>query len=213
MKIKLPAGPETRMVQQEVRLEKEDDRPIITGLGAVFNKRAEILPGLFEVIKPGAFDGVLKTDDVRGLFNHDINNLLGRKSAGTLELRTTKAGLDYKIFPPDTQVGRDVQVSIKRGDITGSSFSFNVGRNGDTWEESADGTILRTITEFSSLGDVGPVTFEAYEDTTVAARSLDSFRAEPDEAFQQEALDGEAQEEIEIESDAREREMEMAGRG
>ncbi len=204
---------ECRTVELEVRLDKEDDRPTLKGYAAVYNKRAEIYPGLSEQIKPGAFDGVLKSDDTRALFNHDSNFPLGRKSAGTLELRSDKKGLAYKIFLPDTQIGRDLPINIERGDVTGSSFSFTVEK--DEWVENKDGTIERSIIKLRSLGDVGPVTFPAYQDTTVAARSLDAFRAElePDEAFQQEALDGEAQEEIEIESDAREREMEMVGRG
>lgn len=203
-------GIERRMVEMEVRLDNEDDKPTISGLGAVFNKRAEIFPGFFEEILPGAFDDVLKSDDVRALFNHDSNNILGRKSAGTLELRSDKKGLDYKIFPPDTQVGRDVQVSIDRGDVTGSSFSFTVAKNGDSWEERDDGTVLRTITKIKSLGDIGPVTFPAYNDTTVAVRSRDDFQAKLREV---EAGVLAAVSQIKIQHEHRERVMQMALRG
>jgi len=46
-----------------------------------------------ERIKPGAFDGALKDSDVRALKNHDPNLLLGRETAGTLELSANSRGL------------------------------------------------------------------------------------------------------------------------
>ncbi len=198
-----------RSFTTEVRV-SEGDNPVISGLAALFNKRTELWPEHFEEIKPGAFDGVLKTDDVRALFNHNSDNILGRISAGTLRLKADKRGLHYEYDQPDTQAGRDTTTSIKRGDVTGSSFSFNVAEDE---LKSINGGVLRTIIKFASLGDVGPVTFPAYETTTVSARSKDRFAEfENDENEQQEALDGEA-EEIQIEADARERELAMAERG
>ncbi len=116
--LELPDGVERRMVEMDVR-SSEDDQPILEGTAAVFDTVAEIMPGFFEQIKPGAFSKVLKTDDTRALFNHSSDFPLGRKSAGTLELRQDAKGLHYKIDLPDTQIGRDLPVSIKRGDITG----------------------------------------------------------------------------------------------
>ncbi|EON0894862.1 TPA: HK97 family phage prohead protease, partial [Escherichia coli] len=77
---------ETRCYSGEVRAEQYDNAPThILGYGSVFNSRSEPLWGFREIIKPGAFDDVLN-DDVRGLFNHDPNFILGRSSAGTLSL-------------------------------------------------------------------------------------------------------------------------------
>ncbi len=192
---------ERRFAPLEVRADTENEQPVISGQAAVYNTRTELMPGLFEEIKPGAFDGPLKNDDVRGLWNHNSDYPLGRESAGTLKMRNEKDGPHYKIFPPDTQMGRDAVISIKRGDVTGSSFSFVVAPGGDQWENNEDGTTLRTITEIKSVYDVGPVTFPAYEgaDVTVAARSRDAFIAEQ-EPPQEEAW----------ETEARERELELA---
>ena len=118
--------------------------------------------------------------DVRALKNHDSNLLLGRTKAGTLELEENKTGLRFKVKLPDTTAGRDVAAEVKRGDITGCSFSFTVEENGNEWLEK-DGIIKRTIRVFKRIFDVGPVVFPAYPDTTVAVRSMDQFKADPPE--------------------------------
>ncbi|WP_134736933.1 HK97 family phage prohead protease, partial [Escherichia coli] len=93
---------ETRCYSGEVRAEQYDNAPThILGYGSVFNSRSEPLWGFREIIKPGAFDDVLN-DDVRGLFNHDPNFILGRSSAGTLSLSVDERGLRYDIVAPDT---------------------------------------------------------------------------------------------------------------
>ena len=199
---------EKRAIATEVRTHTVDDKPTIEGYAAVFNSRAEILPGLFEEIKPGSFDGVLKDGDALGMFNHNRDNLLGRESAGTLELRTDRKGLYYTIDPPDTQAGRDTVTSIKRGDITGSSFSFNVAPEGEEFR-SIKGGVLRTITKFSALGDVGPVSYEAYEKTTVSARSKEMLQAE--ETRLKKAQQSVGVDAVKIEAEARERELRLRG--
>ncbi len=197
---------ERRSVAFEVRAGEEGEKPIIEGIAALFNTRGEVMPGYFEEIKPGAFDKALRESDVRALFNHIPSNLLGRQSAGTLELRVDAKGVHYKIYPPDTQIGRDVITSLKRGDVDGSSFSFNVAKDGEEFK-SIEGGVLRTITEFSEIGDVGPATYPVYEETISAARSRDAFIKEqepppedPPESQQEEAW----------ETEARERELELA---
>src|SRR5262249_8198546 len=75
----------------------------------------------------------------------------------------------------DTTVGRDTAESIRRGDMQGQSFSFTVAI--DQWDWSGD-VAVRTIIEVDELYDIGPVTFPAYEETSVALRA---FRAARDE--------------------------------
>ena len=168
---------EKRALACEVRAEMDDDgHPArIVGHGAVFNRQSEIIMGMFkEEIAPGAFDAVLG-DDVRALFNHDPNFVLGRTASGTLELSVDAEGLRYDINPPDTQSVRDLVLApLARGDITGSSFAFRVAPDGDEWREEDDGMIVRTITRFSRLLDVSPVTYPAYPDAGAAARSLEA---------------------------------------
>ena len=81
-------------------------------------------------------------------------------------------GLKYEFSVPDTSSGRDLLVSMDRGDITQSSFAFTV--EDDSWEER-DGIDIRTINKVKRLYDVSPVSIPAYPDAndlSVAQRSL-----------------------------------------
>jgi HK97 family phage prohead protease len=162
-----------------VRVETRDgERPLIRGLGVVFGQRSEDFGGFFEVIHPNALD---ETDmsDVRALFNHDPNKLLGRTTSGTMRLKRTDRGLEYEIDPPDTPTGNEVRAMIERGDLTGSSFSFTLpARGGWAIEELEDGTLIRSILKIERLYDVGPVTFPAYPQTEAFARGLEPARSE-----------------------------------
>ena len=161
----------------ELRVKRNgDELPKIEGYAAVFNKDSEDM-GFIERIAPGAFKNSLKTSDVRALFNHDSNIILGRSTAGTLELKEDKKGLFMSVTPPDTQLVRDMVLSpIERGDITQQSFGFTV--QSDDWDYRDNEPSIRTITEIKELFDVSPVTFPAYPDTAVALRSLDKIKSD-----------------------------------
>lgn len=155
--------------------ERAEKTPKIRGYAAVFYDPeipgTEYTPfeGFAERISATAFDRALREqDDVRALVNHDANLLLGRSASGTLALSTDRTGLRYVVDPPDTQVGRDVLTSIKRGDMTGSSFAFLVDQQ--VWREMPDGLIVREI-ESVRLFDVSPVTFPAYEASSTTVRT------------------------------------------
>lgn len=160
----------------EFREGDDDNGPSIEGQAAVFNTWSGDLGGFKERIAPGAFKDVLKRSDVRALFNHDSNLLLGRQSAKTLTLRESKDGLEYRVALGDTSIAKDVREHIKRGDIQGNSFSFRV--EADEWDKIDSDLPERTITRVGDLIDVGPVTFPAYEATSVSTRSLDAARKE-----------------------------------
>lgn len=167
-----------RAVAGEVRVERraEGEPPHIVGYGAVFYNEAdpgtefELWDGLVERIMPGAFDRAIAEDDVRSLFNHDTNYVLGRKVAGTLDLAVDEKGLLYDTTPPDTQAVRDLVLApIGRGDVSGSSIMFVVREQ--VWRE-VDELTIREIVDVD-LWEVGPVTFPAYEATSTNVRSAD----------------------------------------
>jgi HK97 family phage prohead protease len=168
---------ETRTFKaQELRADGESRR--VEGYAAVFGSESENLGWFTEEIAPGAFDDVMR-DDVRALYNHDENLILARTRSGTLELSLDGKGLRYAFEAPNTTAGNDLLESIRRGDITQSSFGFRVKE--DKWENKdveENGNKMtktkRTIVKLERLYDVSPVTFPAYPDTEVARRSMEA---------------------------------------
>ena len=161
----------------EVRMEGDEGAQHIVGHGAVFDQETELWPGYREVIRRGAFTKTLADGaDVRGLFNHDPNFLLGRTRSGTLRLEQSEHGLRYEIDPPETQTIRDLVIEpMRRGDLTGSSFAFRVVKERETHDSDQD-TWLREILE-AKLVDVSPVTFPAYEGSDAGLRAQVQLRS------------------------------------
>lgn len=156
-----------------VRAASDGESSTISGYAAVFNEET-VIAGVFrEKIAPGAFSAAVTSDDVRALFNHDPNYVLGRTTNGTLSLKEDKRGLFYDVeLNPDDPDAVRVKAKIQRGDVSGSSFGFIVEE--DSWDESEmkRGKLpLRTIRK-ASLFDVSPVTYPAYPQASVSARSM-----------------------------------------
>lgn len=161
---------ERRYISQEFRVSQDGETPKISGYAALFDSPSLDM-GWTEQIDSHAFDSVMASNpDVRALWNHNADHVLGRTTAGTLRLTVDSRGLAYEVDPPDTQLARDLMTSMRRKDVTGSSFGFIAKR--DQWTENADGSVTRTILEFDELSDVSPVTYPAYPATSSGVRSL-----------------------------------------
>lgn len=161
---------ERRYLVQEFRVSSEGNAPKISGYAALFESPSLDM-GWTEEVDPHAFDSVMASNpDVRALWNHNPDHILGRTTAGTLRLSIDSRGLAYEVDPPDTQLARDLMTSMRRKDVTGSSFGFVTKR--DQWTENSDGSVTRRILEFDSLLDVSPVTYPAYPATSSGVRSL-----------------------------------------
>lgn len=164
---------ERRTIAAQMRIDSNVSAPTIHGLAAVFNSLSSDLGGFREKIAPGAFKSCISgNSDVRALFNHNPDMILGRTSAKTLRLAESSKGLEFEIDLPGTSYAKDLQASMKRGDINQCSFGFKVDEGGDTWQKDAAGMWTRTIHVVSRLYDIGPVTFPAYAQTECALTSL-----------------------------------------
>lgn len=158
----------------------EDGKRTIRGHAAIFNTVAD--GGWFrEQVAPGAFKDSIGVDDVRALWNHDANHVLGRNKSGTLRLSEDEHGLAIEIDPPDTQTARDLVVLIERGDVSQMSFGFQTIK--DSWETNEGDKDIRTL-EKVKLWDVSPVTFPFYKDTDVAVRSHEQWKQKEAQAVQ-----------------------------
>jgi len=163
---------EIRTFGMELRAMDKEEKRTVRGYAATFENRSGDLGGFIETIDREAFSDT-DMEDVRALFNHDSNFVLGRTKSGTLRLMVDENGLAYEIDMPDTQLGRDMYESIKRGDISQSSFAFTI--EDDEYRKEGD-TVFRTIKKIKKLYDVAPVTFPAYESTSVQARKIDELK-------------------------------------
>lgn len=184
---------EVRSFPGEVRAKGEPEKMVIGGLAARYNTYTS-MGWYIEVIKPGFFDE-MNTDQTAALKNHDSNMVLARTANNTLSLKVTDEGLEYEANLPDTQIGRDTYEEVRSGLIYQSSFQFTVKEA--VWRELdrselkglIDETVLdrlsyggkvevRELVKGAKLYDVSPVTFPAYQDTTVAKRSYDKTKSE-----------------------------------
>lgn len=174
---------EIRGVSYRATVDEESRR--VEGYALLFNVDSCPMWGgeMIERIAPTALDGVLEKSDVLCLMNHDERRgVLARyrMGEGSLKLEIDEKGLRYSFDAPSTALGDELIESLRRGDISESSFAFTV--QDVNWDKKEDGTYIRTILKFERLYDVSPVYYPAYEDTSVALRSLNDKK----EAEQQE---------------------------
>ena len=147
-----------------------DNNPIIEGYFAVFNSNYELWDGASESIAPGAFDNTI-SGDIRALINHDSTLVLGRTTAGTLELKVDNRGLWGRIkINPNDQDAMNLHARVERGDVSQCSFGFFIVS--EETDFRADGSVHWTLTEVD-LFEVSCCTFPAYEETSISARAKD----------------------------------------
>lgn len=171
----------TLVPKLETRMDGDVEKRYISGYAIVFDKESHLIAGEFrEIIKREAvqhiFDG---DDDITVDYNHNPDYHLGKRSTGTATLTIDDTGVQYRVEVPNTTYGNDLAVLVERGDITGGSFVFSTARDGADWERIGEGEgsyALRTVNDIAKVWSLGPVTREAYPDTTIAMRSLADWK-------------------------------------
>jgi uncharacterized protein len=173
-------GAERRFLVAPMELREEGDAKYFVGTAVVFNSATD-LGWYSEEIVSGAFDEV-RDADVRGLYNHDADVVLGRNKSGTMKLTITPEDIRFEIRynPADPDHVR-VMEKVKRGDVSQCSFAFTIK---DAEWETKNSKDHRKVTKIGEWYDVSLVTYPAYADTAVAARSLESVKKESTEAIE-----------------------------
>ena len=167
---------ENRAFNFEIRAEHNDDHgDYIEGKPIVYESKTDIGGCFCEVIHKGALD---KADlrDVRFLVNHDLNKIPLARSRrnnknSTMQLEVVDDGMKIRVNL-DTENNADARAlysAVKRGDITGMSFMFDV--SDEEWEGLDTEYPTRHINGISDVLEVSAVTFPAYEDTEINARN------------------------------------------
>ena len=168
----------TTLTPDEAR-QVEDGKTIFAGLASSVGSEYTLYEDdnyiFAEMIAPGAFRGAADWD-VRVLLNHDPNFILGRTAAGTAKIEERTNGLYYEWDNDDAiSYAADLARSIRRGDITQSSFAFAMGEYQERYtEEEGKKKVLRTILNFRQIYDVSPVTYPANQNTSVNKRDLEA---------------------------------------
>ena len=148
------------------RDETTPEERVVEGYFALYESETELWEGSYEIISKGAFDNTLNKD-VRALWNHNTQYVLGRSKNGSLSLKADDKGLFGTIKLPNTQYANDLYELVSRGDIDQASFGFNI--LDEELEELASGGYRWRIKDID-LHEISVVTFPAYENTTVQAR-------------------------------------------
>lgn len=161
---------EIRSTATDLQAVTRDDAGKITktiqGYAITFDTLSVDLGGFIEVIKPGALDGV-DLSDVKLIYAHEDNQILGRASAGNLQVKVDAKGLFFIATLADTTRAHDVYADIEAGNLKGMSFKYNIKPNGDTWTRDINGQLLHTVNQIHQVSELTVTAYPAFADTSV----------------------------------------------
>jgi uncharacterized protein len=175
------------LLTQKIEIREDGDgNRTLSGYAVKWEKKSVVM-GYYrkfrEQFRQGAFTESLQKEDQRFLWSHDTSKVLGRTKNNTLRLMEDSIGLRFELDLPKTTLGNDTFETIKRGDVDGVSFGFNM--ISEEIEEPDDDLMLRTVTK-AKLLEVSAVAFPAYPDSEVSARGYDPYKNILEERQQQE---------------------------
>lgn len=155
---------------------EENGKRYLDGYFSVFNQPYEVVPGWIEEIAPGAFSRTLRENkDVKVLWNHNSDFVLGSTENRTAYLSEDERGLHGPVeINEEDQDARNVYARVKRGDVRGCSFGFDIRSMEEIWDD--DGTYRTKLTDVE-LYEVSPCTFPAYSQTSIQARAREELEA------------------------------------
>lgn len=163
-----------RACNSQFRARESEGKRYIDGYFAVFGDTYQMWDGASESIDPGAFDGQLD-GDVRCLIDHESRLVLGRTTAGTLELSVDDHGLHFRVeINPDDTDATNLYARVQRGDVSQCSFGFEIldeRVDVDEMTGHVHWTILKVRLHEGSI-----VTFPAYGATEAAASRRDEWQ-------------------------------------
>lgn len=161
----------------ECRASEDESKITLVGKPIVFNQKTDIGGMWEETIAPGAVeDKTLR--DVMLLVNHNFDGIPLARSRrnnknSTMRLTINPDAVDMEAdLDAKNPRAMELDSAVKRGDIDGMSFAFLV--DGDKWEDLDTDYPKRTITHISEIFEVSAVNWPAYQQTSIASRSLES---------------------------------------
>lgn len=163
----------------DINTKDEDGSMIIEGMPIVFDSPTLMYEEggikFYEIIHHSALDDA-QMDDVVLVENH-AGTPAARTRNGTLKLTKTDKGLFNWADVSKSSIGEAFYKNVKNGIYDRMSFAFSVLE-----DENDRKTHTRTITKIGRLYDISAVTFPAYEQTSIQARSIYEAEAELERA-------------------------------
>lgn len=152
---------------------------VIDGHSIVYGRESRVihdqLGRYIEIIEQGAVTPeLLERSDIRMTLWHNRERLLARynKGTGSLHLGIDEKGVWYRFESPNTPDGNTALELVRRGDLTGTSFTYYSKPENVRYTRREDGTIVRHVMKIDFLCEMTIASNEAYKDTTVNAREV-----------------------------------------
>lgn len=173
----------TRAFDFEIRAESNERHgDYIIGRPIVYGSKANL--GYFdEIIERGALDNA-NLKDVAFLVNHNNSMIPLARSRNNNENSTMQMTVDdegmlirVNLDTENNTDARNLYSAIKRGDISGMSFAFNIEKGSDKWENLRSEHPTRLIRSISRVTEVSAVTRPAYEATEIMARDKEALES------------------------------------
>lgn len=163
------------MKMKNATIREDGGKKYLEGYFSVFGEPYQVWDGWVETIERGAFARYLASgSDVKVLWNHDSNIVLGSTSNGTASLREDETGLFGSVeINEGDQEALNGYARVARGDVDGCSFGFDIARQEEWWDD--EGVYHTKILEVDPLYEVSPCTFPAYKATSISARNKDGL--------------------------------------
>ena len=151
--------------------EEENGDRFVEGYFIVYEEVTELFPGVYEKIARGAADESVAKNDVRCLYNHNDDFVLGRKLSGTAAFMADEKGVFGKVkINTEDHAAMDVYARVKRGDIPGCSYGYWPTK--EHYEVMEDGSDL-WVEDVVDVVELSICVFPQYEQTDIEARKAD----------------------------------------
>lgn len=171
----------------QIEFRSDDDGRTLVGVPVVFNQWTEISGwegNFLERIAPTALTRTLqhRGHQVKVLFNHGFDPQIGDKPLGKpTRMDVLDDGLHVEVPLARTSYNDDLIELMRSGALDGMSFRFSVVdeevvKKPERSDHNPRGIPERTVRELK-LYEFGPVTFPAYEATTVGVRAREAYQA------------------------------------
>lgn len=161
----------TSFLTSQFRAEEQEDKLMVEGYFIKYHAETNLFDDVYEEVSPESVERSLRENDIRSLFNHDTNLVLGRTANSTLTLKSDEIGLWGSIeINKDDPEAMGAYARIKRGDVAGCSFGFYPVKEEFVKREGGG---KKYIIREMDLFEVSPCVFPQYTQTEISARKHD----------------------------------------